>query len=267
MSTKINVRSPFFKKYTATNLRFVELSIYIYSGTKTTDKGTVKYKLRKYPLSGNNYVTFNLADIIRDYIKPNASSPLNSNIDYVKWVQLEDTIISDFVPDCTDITGFAVAQDGTITKPTSSSGTQDINSFNFVDVDNFGSETTPPSYNANTTGSPITRTVRVNINIPSGFYESGNNNALCVLTADQPSAATAYCKAYRVTNSSSTETGSLSYTSCDGQQSIVYTIPTSSTIDICVYPADPYTFGVPTISGSGVSYIDLNQACTTDTLS
>lgn len=78
---------------------------------------------------------------------------------------------------------------------------------------------------------------------------------------------TAYCKTYRVTNSSSTETGSLSYTSCDGQQSIVYTVPTSSTIDICVYPADTYTFGVPTISGSGVSYIDLNQFCTTDILS
>jgi hypothetical protein len=78
---------------------------------------------------------------------------------------------------------------------------------------------------------------------------------------------TAYCKTYRVTNSSLTESGSLHYTSCDGQQNIAYVIPTNSTIDICVYPADTYTFGFPTISGSGVSYIDLNQGCTTDSLS
>ncbi len=96
----------------------------------------------------------------------------------------------------------------------------------------------------------------MNIAIPSGNFNSGQENALCVVTADQPSAATAYCKTYRVTNSSSTETGSLSYTAWDGQESIVYTIPTNSTIDICVYPADPYTFGVPTVSGSGVSYIE-----------
>lgn len=187
MSTKINVRSPFFRKYSGTNVEFVDLAIYVYSGTKTTDKGAVKYKIRKYPESGNDYVIVDLAEIIRDYLKPNVTTPLNSNIDYVKWVQIEDTITQDFIPDCTDITGFAVAQDGTITKPTSSSGTQDINSFNFVNVDNFGSETTPPSYNANTTGSPVTRTVRVNIAIPSGNFNSGQENALCVLTADQPS--------------------------------------------------------------------------------
>lgn len=187
MSTKINVRSPFFKKYSGTNVEFVDLAIYVYSGTKTTDKGTVKYKIRKYPESGNDYVIVDLAEIIRDYLKPNVTTPLNSNIDYVKWVQIEDTITQDFIPDCTDITGFAVAQDGTITHPTSSSGTQTIRSVNFEDLDNPGTGTSIASYNANTTGSAVTRTARVNIAIPSGNFNSGQENALCVVTADQPS--------------------------------------------------------------------------------
>lgn len=77
----------------------------------------------------------------------------------------------------------------------------------------------------------------------------------------------AFCKTYRIANSSSTETGTLSYTACDGNQSINYTVPVSSTIDICVARADTYTFGVPTITGSGVTAVDLNQGCTTDSLS
>ncbi len=187
MSTKINVRSPFFKKYSGTNVEFVDLDVYVYSGTKTTDKGTVKYRIRKYPESGNDYVIVDLAEIIRDYLKPNATTPLNNNIDYVKWVQIEDAVTQEFVPDCTDITGFAVAQDGTITHPTSSSGTLTINSINFIDLDNPATGTTIASYDANTTGSAVTRTANVNIAIPSGFFESGQKNALCVVTADQPS--------------------------------------------------------------------------------
>lgn len=184
MSTKINVRSPFFKKYSGTNVEFVDLAIYVYSGTKTTDKGTVKYKIRKYPESGNDYVIVDLAEIIRDYLKPNVTTPLNDNIDYVKWVQIEDTVTEEFIPDCTDITGFAVAQDGTITYPTSSSGTQTIRSINFIGADNSGEVA---SYAANTSGSAVTRTANVNIAIPSGDFNSGQENALCVVTTSQPS--------------------------------------------------------------------------------
>lgn len=267
--TKINVRSPFPLKYQASNLVYVELEVYVYSGTKTVDKGDRKYYFKKYPIDGNDYVVFELAEIIRDYLVPDNNLLSNDVSDYVKWVQIEDSIVTEYIPDCTDISGFAVAQDGTITYPTSSSSDTIISKVEFrADADfNPGSETTPPSFGANTSGSDISRQATAYIKIPSGYHGYSTQDKLCVLTADQPSAATAYCKTYRVTNSSSTETGSLSYTSCDGQQSIVYTIPTNSTIDICVYPADPYTFGVPTISGSGVSYIDLNQFCTTDTLS
>lgn len=186
MSTKINVRSPFPLKYQASNLVYVELDIYIYAGQKTTDKGDVKYSLKKYPVSGNDYVIFELAEIIRDYLQPNNNLLSNDVSDYVKWVQIEDAITVEYIPDCTDITGFAVAQDGTITSPTSS--LINIAKREYVNLDYAGSETLPPSWNANTTGSPITRTVKVYINIPSGFHgHQGDEQKICVLTADQPS--------------------------------------------------------------------------------
>ena len=118
---KVNVRSPFPLKYQASNLVYVELEVYVYSGTKTVDKGDRKYYFKKYPIDGNDYVTFELAEIIRDYLVPDNNLLSNDVSDYVKWVQIEDSIVTEYIPDCTDISGFAVAQDGTITYPTSSS--------------------------------------------------------------------------------------------------------------------------------------------------
>ena len=46
MSTKINVRSPFHYKVTGTNVDLVELTMYVYSGTKETDKGDPKHVIR-----------------------------------------------------------------------------------------------------------------------------------------------------------------------------------------------------------------------------
>lgn len=183
---KINVRSPFLKKYQASNLHRVDLEIFIYSGTKTTDKGTSKYYITKYPVEDNDYVIVDFAEIVRDYITPKSTAPLNSNKDYIKWVQIEERVVQEFVPDCSNFTGFAVAQDGTITAATNTAS-YDLTAITYVDVDDPGTETTPPSYNANTSGSPITRTVIYKFRIPSGFAESESKQKTCTLTADQPS--------------------------------------------------------------------------------
>lgn len=90
--TKINTRSPFFVKYTQANIQKVILDVYVYSGTKNTDKGTRVIRLVGKPIGTNDYVTFELSEIIKEYIKPTPATPLNSNVDYVKWVQLESTI-------------------------------------------------------------------------------------------------------------------------------------------------------------------------------
>jgi hypothetical protein len=189
MSTKINVRSPFPLKYQASNLVYVELDIYVYSGTKTVDKGTVKYSLKKYPISGNDYVIFELAEIIRDYLKPNNNLLSNNVGEYVKWVQIEDSVVAEYIPDCTDISGFAVAQDGTITFPTSSSAATLINKVVFREDSDFnpGTGTSIASYDPNTSGSPISRQATAFIKIPSGFNGAQNETKTCVFTVNQPS--------------------------------------------------------------------------------
>jgi len=88
MSTKINVRSPFHYKVTGVDVDLVELTMYVYSGTKDTDKGDPKHVIRKPVVTGNDYVVFELAELIRDYLEPNYKTPLADNVDYVKWVQL-----------------------------------------------------------------------------------------------------------------------------------------------------------------------------------
>lgn len=90
--TKINTRSPFFVKYTQADIQKVVLDVYVYSGTKDTSKGTKVITLTGNPIGNNDYVTFELSEIISEHIKPTVKTPLNSNVDYVKWVQLESTI-------------------------------------------------------------------------------------------------------------------------------------------------------------------------------
>jgi len=90
--TKINIRSPFYKRYQQADLEKVVLDIYVYSGTKNTDKGSPVITLEKTPIGTNDYVIFELSEILKEYLEPNINTPLNSNITYVKWLQLEATL-------------------------------------------------------------------------------------------------------------------------------------------------------------------------------
>lgn len=92
---KINVRSPFLLKYQDSNIDYVQLDVWIYSGDKTTDEGSIKYTFKKYPVNNNDYVIFDLAEIIRDYLTFTSSTPLNNNTgDYVKWVKTTHNIVT-----------------------------------------------------------------------------------------------------------------------------------------------------------------------------
>lgn len=68
MATKINVRSPYYVKASNASLASATLSLYIYTGTFTTDKGTAKYTITKNEISSNNYVVFEIAELVRDYL-------------------------------------------------------------------------------------------------------------------------------------------------------------------------------------------------------
>jgi len=68
VATKINVRSPYYIKASNASLASATLSLYIYTGTFTTDKGTAKYTITKNEISSNNYVVFEIAELVRDYL-------------------------------------------------------------------------------------------------------------------------------------------------------------------------------------------------------
>ena len=69
MSRKINTRSPFFIKVEHDSLATAELSLYIYSGIKSTDKPTLaEYSISKSEIGGNNFVVFEISELVRDYI-------------------------------------------------------------------------------------------------------------------------------------------------------------------------------------------------------
>ena len=67
MSTKIRVRSPYFLKYSDTALHYVELDMFVYQGG-STPSGLPRYEFKKYELGTQNYVVFEISDLVRDFL-------------------------------------------------------------------------------------------------------------------------------------------------------------------------------------------------------
>lgn len=89
MSTVINTRSPFYKKISNTLLAKAKLELYIWTGVYsdrvTADK---KYTITKEELGTNNYVTFELSELIRDYM----ITEYNDYATDTLWVDADVTI-------------------------------------------------------------------------------------------------------------------------------------------------------------------------------
>jgi hypothetical protein len=69
MATKINVRSPYYIKVSNASLASATLDLYIYTGVFSTDKpASAQYTLIKNEINSNNYVVFEIAELVRDYI-------------------------------------------------------------------------------------------------------------------------------------------------------------------------------------------------------
>lgn len=67
MSRKINVRSPYYVKVQDENLHYVDLNLYVWLGT-TSSPNTLRYTLRKTEIGSNNYVVFELSELINDFL-------------------------------------------------------------------------------------------------------------------------------------------------------------------------------------------------------
>ena len=82
MATKINLRSPYYIKVSKTGLTSVRLSLYIYTGTFTTNANVnddfLRYTINKKPLGSNAYVVFEVSELVRDYLEVEFNGDYNS---------------------------------------------------------------------------------------------------------------------------------------------------------------------------------------------
>ena len=96
----INTRSPFFVSITDSSISYATLDIEIYTGDKTSDfTGTPDYELKKTKIGSNTTITFEIAELIRDFLEIVFNGSYSStNENYVsKWVR---TVITSY--DATD---------------------------------------------------------------------------------------------------------------------------------------------------------------------
>ena len=90
MATKINVRSPFYIKASNTSLASAIMDLYIYTGVFGTDKpATAQYQITKNEIDTNNYVVFEISELIRDYLDIEFNGTHTS---YSVWVESDITM-------------------------------------------------------------------------------------------------------------------------------------------------------------------------------
>ncbi len=90
MATKINVRSPFYIKPTNSSLASATMQLYIYTGVLTTDKpASAQYTITKNEIDSNNYVVFEISELVRDYIDIEFDGEYDSQ---TVWVESDITM-------------------------------------------------------------------------------------------------------------------------------------------------------------------------------
>ena len=116
MSTIINTRSPFYKKISNASLAKAKLELYVWTGVYADRvAGDKKYTITKEELGTNNYVTFELSELIRDYM----ITEYNDYATDTLWVDADITIY--------DSTGAIVQVDS-----------QDTTTYPFLAIDGYG---------------------------------------------------------------------------------------------------------------------------------
>ena len=98
MATIINARSPFFVKAQDTDLATTLLRVYIYEGAyqSTPSSSDLKYSITKSVIETNDYIVFEIGELIRDYINVEYDGEYDSHCIWVRTSVLmydEDEII------------------------------------------------------------------------------------------------------------------------------------------------------------------------------
>lgn len=91
MSTIINARSPYYIKVEPATgtLSSASMELFIYAGTFTTDKpSTATYTISKDVIGSNNYVVYEITELIRDYLITEYGSFATDGV----WVEADITL-------------------------------------------------------------------------------------------------------------------------------------------------------------------------------
>jgi len=98
VATKINIRSPYYLKVSYGVLDSASMELYIYTGEFTTDKPAApQYTISKSEIGNNNYVVFEIAELVRDYLDIEFNGEYDSQ---AVWVEADvDIIYSNSVVD------------------------------------------------------------------------------------------------------------------------------------------------------------------------
>ena len=90
MATKINVRSPFYIKANNSSLASATMQLYIYTGVLTTNKpASPQYTITKNEIDTNNYVVFEISELVRDYLDIEFDGEYDSQ---TVWVESDITM-------------------------------------------------------------------------------------------------------------------------------------------------------------------------------
>ena len=111
MATKINVRSPYFIKVSDASLASVEFNLYIWDGVETSIPGAATYTFTKDVAGGNTYITFEIADYVRDFIVTEYGD-YSTNAVWVYWSYQMYSDLARTTAIGTPITGQRLAVDG-----------------------------------------------------------------------------------------------------------------------------------------------------------
>ena len=92
MATKINIRSPYYVKVSNSSLASATMELFIYTGILTTNKpSTPQYTITKNEISTNNYVVYEIAELVRDYLDIEFNGEYDSQ---TVWVEADIELFS-----------------------------------------------------------------------------------------------------------------------------------------------------------------------------
>jgi hypothetical protein len=247
MATKINVRSPFFIKSTPSvgSLVRAKMQLYVYTGTLLTDKPTsAQYTITKAPISGNNYVVFEISELVRDYLDVNFNQERTEDA-YIERVEADGGVIE--TSPC--LTNFSLEYDADYSSGTSwveadievtynytSGEVTETQSFDYIAFDGY-------SYFEEGANSELSRTLlQSNTDI---YYQQGQTLQVPIFSEDVTSVKFYYngsLHTTRLISESDNSNAQISYPSVTSDTDKIEIISGSGTETITVYPTSECKF-------------------------